>query len=271
MAELGRIPSGGGPEAVDISAYEERITQLERVIAEKEDAVLRAVVSANEVGQQLQASQAETRALKAQLDLARDRPASASMGEEVSRMSAQFELARQSLDRERMQSLAEANALNARWRQAKSELDHERQMRQADNAAHSARIGSLQRELTVAQAQASPPLADGPRSVWARLAGCALVGALLVCVYVGWMRFSTTGVPASLSATGSKTLRENAPVRRSSERATAGWRKEVESLNPLVCDFKWNGGLPTILYSGRDSLVAILSHCTQADANARAQ
>ena len=161
MAELGRIPPGGGPEGVDISAFEERITQLERVIAEKEDAVLRAVVSANEVGQQLQASQAETRALKAQLDLARDRPASASMGEEVSRMSAQFELARQSLDRERMQSRAEANALNARWRQAKSELDHERQMRQADNAAHSARIGSLQRELTVAQAQASPPLADG--------------------------------------------------------------------------------------------------------------
>jgi hypothetical protein len=275
MAELGRIPPGGGPEGVDISAYEERIAQLERVIAEKEEAVLRAVVSANEVGQQLQASQAETRALKAQLDLVRDRPTSAAMGDAVSRMSAQFELARKSLDRERAQSQAEAAAVNARLRQAKGDLDHERQMRQADNAAHSARIASLQRELTGAQAQASPTLADSPRSIWARLAGGALVGALLVCAYVGWMRFSiVTGTSTTPPATGSKASREPArSIRRSSEQPTAGWSKEKEgeSLDPSVCDFPWIGGLPTILYSGRHSLVAILSRCTQADETARAQ
>ena len=288
MAELGRNP-GGGPEGIDSSAYEERISQLERVIAEKEHAVMRSVVSVNEVQQQLEASQAETLALKAQLELSRDRALAGGMGEEVSRISAQFALARKSLDRERAHSRAEASAVKTRWQQARRELDHERQMRMAEGTAYSARIASLQRDLASAQIPAVPPQPDARRSVWARLAACALAGALLVSLYVGWLRISKlAGLPiasrtptpeaggaAALNVTPvareSRSGRSNETSPRPSQRTPGATTAEWRNVDPSVCNFQRTGGLPTILYSGKDSLVAILGRCTQAVQNARAQ
>ncbi|HKD05055.1 MAG TPA: hypothetical protein VKB79_04055 [Bryobacteraceae bacterium] len=289
MPELDRTRSGGGPDGVDQSAYEEQIAQLERVIAEKERAVMRAVLSATEVQQQLETSQAESRALIAQLELVRDRPTPAALGEEVGRISAQFAQARRSLDREREQSQAEAIAVKARLQQARQQLDHERQMRRADSAAHSATIASLQRDLAGARARAGAAQADPPRSIWARLAACALAAALLVSLYVGWLRLSKLpglsmarrapapeagGAPA---ANDTSSLRARTPERPHDGLAPATQRTlkqkttEWKNPDPSVCDFQWTGGLPTILYSGKDSLLAILGRCTQAVENAGAQ
>jgi hypothetical protein len=292
MPELGRTPPGGGPEGVDSSAYEERIAQLERVIAEKEHAVLRAVLSATEVQQQLETSRAETRTLTAQLELAREKAAPASIGEDFNRISEQFAQARKSLDRERVQSQAEAVAVRARWQQAKRELDHERQMRRADGAAHNARVASLQRDLAGAQAQAPEPAPGAPRSVWALLASCALAGALLVGLYVGWLRFSSMeggsssrptpprpefgGAPSANSPPVSGRSPDRAsgrmgPKQRESEMTDKELRLRLDSVDPAVCRFQWTGGQPAVLYPGNGSLAVTLSRCAQAIGNARAQ
>jgi len=262
MPELARNPPGGGPEGVDHSADEEQIAQLERLIAEKEQAVISAVLSATEVQQQLETSRAETRALKAQLDATRDR------------------------------SQAEANSVKARLQQARYELDHERQMRRADSAAYSAKIASLQREASGPQAVSQP--VDAPRSVWARLSACALIGALAVCLYVGWLRLSGTSatmVPARKASTRESDIartpvvaspsRENVPAPTYSapseppdknlEESPAERKTRLKNLNPEVCDFQRIGDLPTILYRGKDSLTAILSRCTLGSEDASAQ
>ena len=48
-------------------------------------------------------------------------------------------------------------------------------------------------------------------------------------------------------------------------------KRGLDRVDPAVCDFQSTGGLPTILYRGKDSLTSILSRCTQAVDDTRAQ
>jgi hypothetical protein len=297
VVTLPESSEGGNSEngaQVQLTPQEELIG-LRRLIAEKDHAVIRAVVSSSEMQQELDAAKAESAALKALLGEAKERPQAtlqAEMNGEILKLTSKFNHARKTLEREHSKVRSELIGVRAQAQQLQHQLDTERKARQIESARSSGKIASLEQDLAVAYGDksASGMAQSRERTIRLRLGtGAVAATAMVAAVVFGWSQMAAkTGsapvVPESKPSTTAPTQSSgsshgfqgslgelnnalaNFPERRP-EDVLAEVRRRSSGSDPSVCAFAWNSGQPALLYGGQNksiSLGSTLTKCAQA-------
>jgi len=293
-------PDGGNtPERALINlSPEEEVAQLRQLVAEKDHAVIRAFVSTTEMQQQLETSRAESVALKAQLDVAREKPQAAlqaAMNGEVLKLNAKFNHARKTLEREHAKVRSELITLRAHSQQLQHQLENEKKARQIEAARASGKIASLEQDLSVAYGEKSESgrAVSRERTIRLRLSAAAVSAAIILAVAIGWLQMSakTGSAAASPPPTVSSPPRFTTAAHqqmvipsqfstsqhefqsalgrlnndlanftdRRPEEILADVRSRMASSDPSVCAFEWNGGQPALLYGGQTKTVSLAS------------
>jgi hypothetical protein len=284
---------------------EEELVSLRRLVAEKDHAVIRAVVSSSEMQHELETAKAESVALKALLEVAKEKPHAAMQAEmngEILKLTAKFNHARKTLEREHNKVRSELVTLRGQSQQLQHQLDNERKARQIESSRAAGQIASLEKDLAIAYGEksASGMARSRERATRLRLGAAAVATTVIVAAAVfGWSRmtaktgpapvvaeetsqvagFSGTKASASIPTQFSGSQRgfqgalgdlnnalSNFPGRRP-EDVLAEVRRRNSGSDPSVCAFAWNGGQPALLYGGQNKSVSLggtLTNCAQA-------
>jgi hypothetical protein len=284
---------------------EEELLNLRRLLAEKDHAVIRAVVSTSEIQQELETAKAEAAALKAMLEVAREKPQATSQTEmsgEILQLTAKFNHARKTLEREHNKVRSELTGVRAQAQQLQHHLDTERKARKIESARATGQIASLEKDLSVAYGEKSASSMAESRGKTMRLRlGSAAAGVTVIAAAAifGWSQMSAKTAPVASAAektsevagfSGSKpptviaaqfsaashgfqgalgqlnNALANFPERQP-EDVLADVRRRSSASDSSVCAFAWNGGQPALLYGGQTksiSLGATLTKCAQA-------
>lgn len=297
-------PDGANPEGtahLQLSP-EEELASLRSLVAEKDHAVIRAVVSTSELQQALETAKAEADELKEQLVLTREQPQEAIqavVNGELLKLNAKFNHARKMMEREHGKTRTELISLRAQTQQLQHQLESEKRARAVDAARASGKIASLEKDLSVAYGEksASGEAVSREKAIRTRLSAAAVVAAIVIAVVVGWSQVAAktssaestpqaapastavertqAAIPSqfSMSQHGFQTalsrlnnVLANFPDQRP-EDVLADVRRRMAKTDPTVCAFDWNNGQPALLYGGQTksvSLVSTLSSCAQA-------
>jgi hypothetical protein len=283
---------------------DEELVSLRRLVAEKDYAVIRAVVSGNEMQHELETAKAESIALKALLEIAKERPQSAMQAEmngEILKLTAKFNHARKTLEREHNKVRSEVVMLRGQSQQLQHQLDNERKARRIESARASGQIASLEKDLANAYGEksASGMAQSRDRATRLWLGAAALAVTLIVAAVFGWSQMVAKSGPTGRAAedapqvagfSGTKASGPNPaqfsgsqhgfqgalgdlnnalanfPERRP-EDVLAEVRRRSSVSDSSVCAFAWNGGQPALLYGGQNrslSLGGTLTKCAQA-------
>jgi hypothetical protein len=283
---------------------EEELVGLRRLIAEKDHAVIRAVVSSSEMQHELETAKAESVKLKALLEVAKEKPHAAMQAEmngEILKLTAKFNHARKTLEREHNKVRSEVVTLRGQSQQLQQQLDNERKARQIESARAAGQVASLEHDLAIAYGEksASGMAQSRERTTRLRLGTAAAAVTVIVAAAVfGWSQMAAKTGPAAVAEgapqvaglSGTKSLEaiqarfsgsqhgfqrglgdlNNAlasfPERRP-EDVLAEVRRRNSASDPSVCAFQWNGGQPALLYGGQNkslSLGGTLTKCAQA-------
>jgi hypothetical protein len=284
---------------------EEELSTLRRLIAEKDHAVIRAVVTSSEMQNELETAKAESVKLKALLEVAKEKPQAAMQAEmngEILKLTAKFNHARKTLEREHNKVRSEVVTLRGQSQQLQQQLDNERKARQVESARAAGQIASLEHDLAVAYGEksASGMAQSRERAIRVRLGTAAVAAIVMVGAAVfGWSQMSAkTGpapavseqAPLAAGFSGTKPSASNLsqfsglqhgfqgalgdlngalasfPDRRP-EDVLAEVRRRNSVSDPSVCAFQWNGGQPALLYGGQNKSISLggtLTKCAQA-------
>jgi hypothetical protein len=282
---------------------DEELVSLRRLIAEKDHAVIRAVVSSSEMQHELETAKAESIALKALLEVAKERPQAAMQAEmngEILKLTAKFNHARKTLEREHNKVRSEVVTLRGQSQQLQHQLDNERKARQIESARASGQIASLEKDLATAYGEksASGMVQSRERATRLWLGAAAVATTLIVSAAVfGWSQMAAKSGPAGVTGedapqvAGSSVTKSPIPAQfsgsqhgfqgalgdlnnaladfpeRRPEDVLAEVRRRNSVSDPSVCAFAWNGGQPALLYGGQNKSVSLggtLTKCAQA-------
>jgi hypothetical protein len=287
------------PPAPPPKALEEQISDLRRLIGEKDHAVIRAVVSTSQLQQELETSRAEAAALRSQLEVMQATPQFAektAVAAEVAKIVAQYKVAQKTVERVQNQLRSELVGVKARWQQSQQQLESERKSRQTESAAATRKILALERSLADAESKAAAPRPNGRRLPLA-LAASGLSVAVIMAGFLLWAR-----IPHTVSAAAAQRKMQQKDVlpalsmrpiaqipevsvgprefqvamgRLNNALANFNGRNPEDILNDVrhashdatVCAFQWNDGQPALLYGGKNvgiSLASSLNRCAQA-------
>jgi hypothetical protein len=278
---------------------EEELSSLRRLVAEKDHAVIRAVVSSGEMQHELETAKAESVKLKALLEVAKEKPHAAMQAEmngEILKLTAKFNHARKTLEREHNKVRSEVVTLRGQSQQLQQQLDNERKARQIESARAAGQIASLEHDLAIAYGEksASGMAQSRERATRLRLGAAAVAVTVIVAAVVfGWSQMAAKTGPAAVAegapqVAGLSGTRPPAPIpaqhgfqgalgdlnnalanfpdRRVEDVLTEVRRRSSVS-DPSVCAFQWNGGQPALLYGGQNKSVSLggtLTKCAQA-------
>jgi hypothetical protein len=283
---------------------DEELSSLRRLVAEKDHAVIRAVVTSSEMQHELETAKAESVKLKALLEVAKEKPHAAMQAEmngEILKLTAKFNHARKTLEREHNKVRSEVVTLRGQSQQLQQQLDNERKARQVESARAAGQIASLEHDLSIAYGErsASGMAQSRERATRLRLGAAAVAVTVIVgAVVFGWSQMAAKNVPAAVaeaapqaaSVSGTKSLEAiqarfsgsqhsfqgalgdlnnvlaSFPDRRA-EDVLAEVRRRNAASDPSVCAFQWNGGQPALLYGGQNKSVSLggtLTKCAQA-------
>jgi hypothetical protein len=278
---------------------EEELSSLRRLVAEKDHAVIRAAVSSSEMQHELETAKAESVKLKALLEVAKEKPHAAMQAEmngEILKLTAKFNHARKTLEREHNKVRSEAVTLRGQSQQLQQQLDNERKARQVESARAAGQIASLEHDLAIAYGEksASGMAQSRERATRLRLGAAAVAVTVIVAAVVfGWSQMAAKTGPAAVAESaqqvaGLSGTRLPAPIpaqhgfqgalgdlnnalasfpdRRAEDVLTEVRRRSSVS-DPSVCAFQWNGGQPALLYGGQNKSVSLggtLTKCAQA-------
>jgi hypothetical protein len=214
-------PARTGPPA---ASEADEVNRLRQLIHEKDHAMFRAVVSANELRGQLDETRAEADTLKLELaqvhrfaeglKSADDSKEKLTAGKQALSPEAQEEIGRQrkewmrvqkSLEREHLQRKAELVQVRGHWFATQQQLEQEVRARRSERGQTASRISSLERSLEAANTTIAGMRGEkGKSAVKRSLVTVFAIAALLVAVAVGggviWKQ--APGAVVSASATG---------------------------------------------------------------------
>src|SRR5665213_109573 len=147
---------------------EEQIANLRQLIAQKEHAVVQAVVSTSDLEERLAAAGAEATVLRAELEVA---PHS----EDVVKLTAKFLYAQKTMERQHAEDRAELLALRARFQQTQERLEKETSVRNAQASKAVAKIAALEKEVIETRMTAAHAGENGSGKLDFKVAAAAAV------------------------------------------------------------------------------------------------
>jgi hypothetical protein len=282
----------------------DELARLRQLLHEKDHAVFRAVVSANELRSELEATKAETETLRTELtEIQRSavepekNPAlNRQVQEEVARQRREWLRIQKQLEQEHANRKAELVQVRGQWFATQQQLEQESRARRMEKAQASAKIASLERNLenansTITEFRNKPAKSIARRRMVAVFASAALIlggGAI-------WTQFSSH-VSAAASpaitvinqsapqASNRKTQSTIFPVSQKGFQGSLGRLNNAlssfasrppeevllearkRSGDPTLCAFRWNNGQPAVVFNGgsKESLASSLNRCAAA-------
>ena len=213
--DIQMFPESGAPDEV---------SELRRQIKEKDHAILRAVLSVQDLQEQLAAEKEESLNLRTELSSMRDGEAKslpaatdAAHGPDKPPLSpeAQLELDRQrkewakiqrSLERQHNQRKTELASVRAQWFQTQQQLESESRARRLENAQASATISRLERNLSTASEALTQVQRGSGKSVGKRITMVTVLATTLIGVGLMWTQFSAKAGTAASTVNASSAI-----------------------------------------------------------------
>ncbi len=239
------------------SGAPDEVSELRRQIKEKDHAILRAVLSVQDLQEQLAAEKEESLNLRTELSSIRDSESSpvpekagAVHGPEKPSLSpeAQVEVDRQrkewakiqrSLERQHNQRKTELATVRAQWFQTQQQLETESRARRLENAQASATISKLERNLSsTSEALTQVQRAPGP-SVGKRITAVGVLATVMIGAGLMWTQFSakagTAATATNLNAgsAGASNPADTAAPNSVPVKSAPGGAKPASSLKPI--------------------------------------
>ena len=274
--------------SVDVLPPDDELASLKRLLAEKDHAVVRAIVAASEAQNEIDALRTENSVLRAEAEAARQEQQT----NQIAKLRSQWRATEKNLEKQRDDIRAELIGVRSRWQQTQQELQRETRARRTDALRSASEIAALRNDVT--RARESAPRRNRVFSKRHALAAAAVCAAILVAGFAALQYRPRPKAPSPLAVTarvssapaphlaGSNT---NQPPRgfQSSlgglSDALAGYPgaapeailKAVRRQDPGACPIEWNSGQPALIFGGKEPMSAALTRCAQAVRNLGAE
>jgi hypothetical protein len=192
---------------------DDEVHRLRQLLHEKDHAMFKAVVSANDLRVQLEQARAESDSLKVELAQVLTKPEpeskpgalSPEAQEELNKQRREWLRIQKTLEAEHSQRKAELVQVRGQWFATQQQLEQETRARRAERAQASAKINSLERSLETANSTIASIGKEARRKGW-RTAWMAVAASLLVAAGAGYAWTSFTGHTATAAGVASATV-----------------------------------------------------------------
>jgi len=272
--------------SVEALPADEEIANLRRLLAEKDHAIVRAIVSASEAQNELDGLRTENAVLRADVEAVRQELQT----NQIAKLRSQWRATEKNLEKQRDDIRAELIGVRSRWQQTQQELQRETRARRTDALRSASEIAALQKDVSRARETAPKRKWSFPRRH--SLAGAAVAAAVIMAGFAAWNYHPRAKASSPAAAVALVRSAKAAVVPASNDRpqgfqsslgglnealasypgaAPEAVLKAVRKRDPGACPFEWNSGQPALVFGGKVPMSVALARCAQAVRNLGAQ